>query len=162
MLGGDDLLVVGTGQSVMSSAAPTQCEDGNSFTFCSAIKPGIDGVLSSVAGGDERGDWWTRSALGDERSANADSDQDLVADGFERTLGSSPNRPGDAAFGGDMDEDGLTDSMERAGWTYEVRIGTAPATVRPLETSNPLLVDSDFDGLPDYAERYMPCPSQAR
>jgi cysteine-rich repeat protein len=151
---GDDLLVVGTGESVKDATTPTQCEDGGDFLFCSAAKPGADGVVSSVVGGD---DALVPGGSGQRRETsdplNPDTDMDLVADGYERLLGSSPNKPGDSAFGGDIDEDGLTDSVERAGWIVTVD-GVALAG---RQSSNALLPDSDFDGLPDYAERYLPC-----
>jgi cysteine-rich repeat protein len=153
-LAGDDLLVVGRGESVENASSPGQCEDGGDFLFCSAIKPGADGVVSSVIGGDDAlvpGGYGQRRETSD--PLNADTDMDLVADGYERLLGSSPNKPGDAAFGGDIDEDGLTDSLERAGWPVSVD----GAVVIALAKSNALLPDSDFDGLPDYAERYLPC-----
>lgn len=153
-LAGDDLLVVGLGESVENASSPGECEDGGDFLFCSAIKPGADGVISSVIGGDDAlvpGGFGQRRETSD--PLNPDTDMDLVADGYERLLGSSPNKPGDAAFGGDIDEDGLTDSLERAGWFVTVD-GVVSAERRQ---SNALLPDSDFDGLPDYAERYLSC-----
>jgi cysteine-rich repeat protein len=159
-IGGDDLLVVAQSQSVLDATDPTQCEDGGDFAFCAAIKPGPDGAITSVRGGD---DALVPGGAGQRRETsdplNADTDMDLVGDGFERLLGSSPNRPGDAAFGGDMDQDGLTDSVERAGW-FVVIDGVSSAPTR-LE-SNPRLPDTDFDGLPDYAERYLPCSHDAQ
>jgi cysteine-rich repeat protein len=153
-IAGDDLLVVGAGESVKSASSTSECEDGGNFLFCSAIKPGVDGVINSVVGGD---DALVPGGSGQRRETsdplNADTDMDLVADGFERMLGSSPNKPGDAAFGGDVDEDGLTDSVERVGWY--VKVNGVDSTDRL--TSNALLSDSDFDGLPDYAERYLSC-----
>lgn len=154
-VGGDDLLVVGYGESVLDANDLTRCEDGGDFAFCAAIKPGPDGVIASVRGGDDvlvPGGFGQRREISDPLSA--DTDMDLVADGFERLLGSSPNRPGDAAFGGDMDLDGLTDSVERAGWFVTIDgVSSSPTRFE----SNPNLPDSDFDGLPDYAERYLPC-----
>jgi cysteine-rich repeat protein len=153
-LAGDDLLVAGLGESVENASMPGQCEDGGDFLFCAAIKPGADGVLDSVIGGDDAlvpGGYGQRRETSDPLSA--DTDMDLVGDGYERLLGSSPNRPGDAAFGGDIDQDGLTDSLERAGWFFSVDGVVSAERVQ----SNALLPDTDFDGLPDYAERYLPC-----
>jgi cysteine-rich repeat protein len=155
-LAGDDLLVVGKGRSVLNASSSSECEDGGSFTFCAAIKPGVDGVIASVVGGDDAvvlGGTGQRRETSD--PLNPDTDLDLVRDGFERILGSSPNRSGDAAFGGDIDQDGLTDSYERQGWTVTVVAPGLPLTATRM--SNPLLPDTDFDGLPDYAEAFMPC-----
>jgi cysteine-rich repeat protein len=157
-LAGDDLLVVGPGESVENASSPGTCEDGGDFSFCAAIKPGADGRIDSVIGGDDAlvlGGFGQRRETSDPLSS--DTDMDLVADGFERMLGSSPNRPGDAAFGGDIDQDGLTDSLERAGWFVTVDGVVSAERMQ----SNALLPDSDFDGLPDYAERYLPCSSGA-
>ena len=81
---------------------------------------------------------------------------DQISDGNERLLGSSPNLPGDAIFGGDLDKDGLTDVLEGLGWTVQVTDG-AGVTSRRSVFSNPNLPDTDLDGLPDFAERNMPC-----
>jgi hypothetical protein len=154
---GDDLLIVGRGQSTGEDGL---CEDGGDFAFCAAIKPGVDGVLSSTIGGDDAlvlGGFGQRREVSD--PLNPDTDMDLVADGFERILGSSPNQPGDAAFGGDIDQDGLTDTVERAGWDVEVTIDGLASTDE--QSSNPLVADTDFDGLPDYAEKNAPCYSES-
>jgi cysteine-rich repeat protein len=159
-VGGDDLLVVGKGNSVFNASVSDKCADGGPFDFCSVVKPGADGVVGSIVGGDDAillGGRGQRLETTD--PLNPDTDQDMVADGYERILGSSPNRPGDAAFGGDIDKDGLTDSYERSGWTVTVTNAGGIAT-SGTKASNPLVPDTDGDGLPDYAEAYLPCWGQ--
>lgn len=154
---GDDLLVVGKGNSVFNASVSDQCADGGPFDFCSVVKPGPDGVVGSIVGGDDAivpGGRGQRLETSD--PLNPDTDQDQIVDGYERILGSSPNRPGDAAFGGDIDKDGLTDSYERSGWTVTVTDLAGIATPS-TKASNPLVPDTDGDGLPDYAEAYLPC-----
>jgi len=166
-LSGDDVLIAGLDQSVIDrSSVPETCEDRSEFAFCSAIKPGADGLISSIVGGNDAlilGG--TGQLLETSDPLRADTDLDLYGDGYERMLGSSPNRAGDASFAGDLDQDGLTDSLERLGATVPVVVLTAgPDPSSPVsnvqisdEKSEALLADTDFDGLPDYAERYMPC-----
>ena len=160
-LGGDDVLIAGMNQSVIDRSVPADpvCEDGGQYLFCSAIKPGADGVVSSIVGGNDSlvlGGTGQRLELTNPLSP--DSDQDLYSDGFEQRLGSSPNVPGDASFSGDLDEDGLTDSMERIAHNVSVALGGRVQVTQ--QTSEVLLPDTDFDGLPDYAERNMPCASE--
>ena len=153
-LQGDDLLVVGLGQQVQTPGGA--CADGGNFALCSLIKPGFDGRISSVRAGD---DMVIPGGTGQKREVsdplNPDTDLDLIPDGDERLLGSSPNLPGDAIFGGDLDGDGLTDLVEDLGWRVQVtnESGMTPRNV----SSNPTLPDTDLDGLPDFAERNMPC-----
>lgn len=168
LLAGDDVLIAGREQSVIDrTSTPEVCEDRTDFAFCSAIKPGADGALSSIAGGNDAlilGGTGQRIETTDPLSP--DTDRDFYSDGFERNLGSSPRHAGDASFAGDLDQDGLTDSLERLGTRVPIVV-LAPSPLDPttnvhavkttFETSEALLPDSDFDGLPDYAERYMPC-----
>ncbi|MGD2063040.1 MAG: hypothetical protein PVF51_05595, partial [Nitrospirota bacterium] len=153
-LQGDDQLVVGPGQKVRSASG---CVDGGSFELCSAIKPGVNSRIDSLRRGDDviiPGGSGQKLEVSDPLSP--DTDIDLIADGIERLLGSSPNLPGDAIFGGDLDADGLTDVLEALGWTVQVTDTTGVKSTRSV-VSDPYLPDTDFDGLPDYAERNLAC-----
>ena len=153
-LQGDDQLVVGLGQSVKSGA---DCADHGNFMLCSAIKPGLNGKIDSLRAGDDvviPGGSGQKLEVSD--PLNPDTDMDGIPDGFEQLLGSSPNLPGDAVFGGDLDADGLTDVLEGVGWTVQVTDGAGMVSTRSV-FSNPNLPDTDLDGLPDFAERNMPC-----
>lgn len=153
-LQGDDQLVVGPGQSVI---AGSECADLGNFMLCSSIKPGPNGRVDSLRAGDDLiipGGTGQKLEVSD--PLNPDTDQDLIADGNERLLGSSPNLPGDAVFGGDLDADGLTDVLEALGWSVQVIAASNDVQTR-MVSSNPNLADTDFDGLPDFAERNMPC-----
>jgi cysteine-rich repeat protein len=55
-----------------------------------------------------------------------------------------------------VDADGLTDVLEELGWTVQVSDAAGVVSTRQV-FSNPNLVDTDLDGLPDFAERNMPC-----
>jgi hypothetical protein len=80
-----------------------------------------------------------------------DTDADLVADGRERDLGGDPTNPDDGAEFRDSDQDGLSDTEESVlGWL--VNVNGLPSR---LVLSNPSRPDSDFDGLPDFAERVL-------
>jgi hypothetical protein len=155
-LQGDDQLVVGPGQSVKSSG---QCADNGNFMLCSAIKPGPNGQIDSLRAGDDvviPGGTGQKLEVSD--PLNPDTDMDQIPDGNERLLGSSPNLPGDAIFGGDLDKDGLTDVLEDQGWKVQVTDANDVTSQRTV-FSNPNLPDTDLDGLPDFAERNMPCSS---
>jgi len=73
-----------------------------------------------------------------------------VADGRERDLGGDPTDPDDGAEFRDSDQDGLSDTEESVlGWVINT------SGVSRLVLSNPSRPDSDFDGLPDFAERVL-------
>jgi len=149
---GDDQLVVGPGQSLILGM---QCVDGGNFEICSAIKPGPNGRIDSLRIGDDAvipGGSGQKLEVSD--PLNPDTDMDRIADGNERILGSSPNLPGDAIFGGDLDADGLTDVLEGLGWNVTVTDAVGAVSMR-LVTSDPNLPDTDLDGLPDFAERNL-------
>jgi hypothetical protein len=149
---GDDQLVVGPGQSLILGM---QCVDGGIFELCSAIKPGPNGRLDSLRIGDDSvvpGGSGQKLEVSD--PLNPDTDMDRISDGNERILGSNPNLPGDAIFGGDLDADGLTDVLEALGWNVSVTNSVGAVTVRPVN-SDPNLPDTDLDGLPDFAERNL-------
>jgi hypothetical protein len=170
---GDDLLFVGTGESAFEGNADAlTCVDGSRFAvvdaatgagvvrrfpLCGLIKPGPDGVLQSQPSGD---DVIVPSGRGQRLEVtdplNPDTDFDDLRDGNERLAGSSPNDPGDTGIAGDLDRDGLTDTQETNGWTVTVTPLFGAASSR-LVGSNPHVADTDLDGLPDYAERHMPC-----
>ncbi len=114
---------------------------------------------------------------------NADTDRDLVIDSRELVVGSDPLDPTDAAAFRDVDEDGLTDAMELAGWNVTITLCSnslptafnnvcndtnnpadpaygrdcadcGPRVLAPmLVVSSPADPDTDFDGLPDLVER---------
>ncbi len=169
---GDDVPLVGVGESTGQTVSGAfQCEDGSRFdgggisgltdrfVLCGVIKPGANGLLESLPAAD---DVVVPSPYGQKREStdplNADTDQDGVRDGVERGFGSSPNDPGDTGLAGDIDKDGLLDSQENTGWTVTVE-PTVGGSVSRTVTSNPNVPDTDLDGLPDYAERHMPCYS---
>lgn len=80
-----------------------------------------------------------------------DTDSDLVADGREIEKGGNPRNPNDGTEFVDSDQDGLSDSEETVlGWL--VSVNNVPPR---LVLSNPSRPDSDFDGLPDLAERIL-------
>jgi hypothetical protein len=170
-LGGDDVVFVGEGEAAYDTpAAALTCVDGSTFDvvaggqgvvarfpLCGLVKPGPDGVLQTRPGGD---DVIVPAGRGQRREftdpLDPDTDRDGLRDGVERIAGSSPNDPGDTGLAGDLDEDGLTDAQETNGWT----VTTFPlfgGAVNTLVASNPYVPDTDLDGLPDHAERHMPC-----
>lgn len=152
---GDDVPVVGIGEAVEDGAG--QCADGSEFPLCAVIRPGPDGELVSQAGGD---DVVVLSGQRVEKTdpLNPDTDLDEVSDGIEQTLGSSPNDSGDTGSPADADQDGLTDNQEtKLGWAVTFYDDSGTAQMLPTVFSNRNISDTDHDGLPDYAERYMPC-----
>lgn len=100
---------------------------------------------------------------------NPDTDGDTLRDGDERRLGTDPSiSDGDRAL--DNDGDGLVNFEENAGWTVTYyAVSTVPGqqgalvTCTPTSfaacgqppTSNPNVVDTDGDGLPDGVERLL-------
>lgn len=91
-----------------------------------------------------------------------DTDGDGAADGLERELGGNPT-VADVNDFTDADGDGLVNIVETDGWTVRVEtVSTAPATCNTLcdpgvpsertATSDPLVADTDFDGLLDSDE----------
>jgi hypothetical protein len=170
---GDDMLLVAEGQrSHEGVLADRACVDGSTFpllassttqglarrfALCGLIKPGPDGLLQSLPGLDDvvvPAGFGQRMETTDPLSP--DTDMDDVRDGFERALGSSPSDPGDTGTAGDLDRDGITDNRESSGWTVTVYpVSTGP--VSRSVSSNPYVGDTDLDGLPDYAELFMPC-----
>jgi hypothetical protein len=73
---------------------------------------------------------------------DADSDGDGTGDFAER-FSSEPSDPAQA----DTDQDGLTDSVERTGWSIMIN------GLQRSVTSHPGVSDSDADGLSDFAEK---------
>jgi hypothetical protein len=87
---------------------------------------------------------------------DVDTDNDGISDGDEKALGSNPTVKDADAFT-DSDRDGLTDSVEKAGWLTTVTTCEAPTrcTTPPITKrvfSDPNDPDSDDDGLPDNLE----------
>ena len=101
---------------------------------------------------------------------HADSDQDSVSDGLERTLGGNP-RIADFSSIGDTDHDGLVSALEE--FAYEVKVrrahprstsvddvcrnGACPTQTIDVRTvtSDPAKADTDGDGLLDAEEREL-------
>ncbi len=170
---GDDSSVVGFGaySGVSDARGFYACLDGSRFResavaslrnlplrfpLCSVIKPGANGTIETQPGADDAlvpGGRGQRLEWSD--PLNPDSDMDFIQDGFERVLGSSPNDPGDTGQAGDRDRDGLSDNQETAGWTITYR--TSNLSDSRTVHSNLNVPDTDLDGLPDYAERHLPC-----
>ncbi|MDX2169638.1 MAG: hypothetical protein SF182_21390 [Deltaproteobacteria bacterium] len=174
----DDLQVVPNGESVTefkgTSVDPRQprCVDGSEFfargipglaerfLMCGIVKPGPNGLIDSGLPLDQPLDVFSNllvpAGSGQKIEVtdplNPDTDGDEIEDGIERLLGSSPNDSADTGVSGDTDQDGLTNTTERAGWTVAVA-GTMPRKVG----SNVFNPDTDGDGIPDYAEYHLPC-----
>lgn len=170
---GDDVPLVALSEPARESVdGSLQCVDGSTFraggvtgmparfALCGVVKPGVNGVLESQSGGDDaivptgRGQ---KVEFSDPLSP--DTDFDAIRDGYERLFGSTPNDPGDTGIAGDLDEDGLTDNLERAGWSVSnYRLNGALCASCPRSVaSSPTVTDTDLDGIPDYAELHMPC-----
>lgn len=158
---GDDVPIVALSGQPNSDVGGLHCVDGSRlhasglptrFALCSVVKPGVNGRIDTLPSGD---DALVPEGYGQRREItdplNADTDQDQIRDGYERMLGSSPTDSGDTGLAGDLDKDGLTDSVERSGWSVAVN-----GVIRQVN-SNPNVADTDLDGLPDYAELHMPC-----
>jgi len=112
------------------------------------VLPGPNGTIESSQGGDDElhfGETVVTDPL------RRDTDADLVSDGLERDKGGNPRNPDDGNEFRDSDQDGLSDTEETIlGWLVSVNGETAT-----LVLSNPNRPDSDFDGLPDFAERVL-------
>ncbi|MEO8603138.1 MAG: hypothetical protein ABI629_11235 [bacterium] len=176
---GDDEQVVEPNEQVFDLTR-FECTDGSGFragglaglperfAMCGIVKPGPDGILETVPGSPLMGspDNILQNVLIPEGSGqkieytdplNPDTDGDEIVDGIERLLGASPNDPTDTGVSTDSDRDGLADNVERSGWSVSV-VGRLPYMV----ASNPYVQDTDADGLPDYAEKHMPCHDRLR
>ena len=152
--GGDDQQVVLKGDPVTDFDLPLGPDSGGVI-----IRPGPDGIIQSVAGGDDAVMLGRFVAFTD--PLNPDTDFDQVDDGFELRLGSHP-RIRDADDFADQDEDGLTDDEEtRIGWDIEVETEEEGAVAGRV-TSNPSLPDTDLDGLPDLLERLIASDPRAK
>jgi len=79
----------------------------------------------------------------------ADTDFDGVSDGRETRIGLNPNS-NDSARYTDSDQDGLSDALEDLGWDVCVE-GATGSTCKHFKPSK-ILVDSDYDGVPDVIE----------
>lgn len=93
---------------------------------------------------------------------NPDTDGDGGADGLERELGGNPAVADTDAFSDD-DGDGLVNIVESEGWVVDVELTSStpavcdtrcqPGSVQTrMVTSDPLVADTDFDGLLDSEE----------
>src|SRR6056297_2707169 len=91
-----------------------------------------------------------------------DTDGDGASDGLERELGGNPTVPDVDAFT-DADGDGLVNIVETEGWEVTIEgVSTSPSTcitrcdaglpMTMTVTSDPLVADTDFDGLLDSEE----------
>lgn len=79
----------------------------------------------------------------------ADTDLDGIPDGRETRIGLNPDS-NDAARFTDVDQDGLSDALEDAGWQVCLT-SVGPPSCKTVRSSK-VLPDSDFDGLPDVVE----------
>jgi hypothetical protein len=112
------------------------------------VLPGPNGSIESTPGAD---DILSSASSVETDPLRRDTDADLVTDGRERDLGGNPTNPDDGAEFRDSDQDGLSDTEESVlGWL--VNVNGLPSR---LVLSNPSRPDSDFDGLPDFAERVL-------
>lgn len=104
-----------------------------------------------------------------------DTDGDGIRDGLEVLLGLDPNNPSDGKDARDTDEDGLSDLKEEEGYVITVQYAegvdlsgpnscnppnNAVSLGRPRDfefrvTSDPQVIDTDGDGLPDLLERLL-------
>lgn len=96
---------------------------------------------------------------------NPDSDGDTASDGVERTFGSDPT-VNDTDLFIDSDGDGLVNIVETEGWEVTVEQVSAspevcfiqcdpgPPATRHVD-SDPMVADTDFDGLLDEEERQL-------
>ncbi len=75
-----------------------------------------------------------------------DTDDDGLLDGREVALGTDPTRP-------DSDGDGLPDGAEIAGWYFVYGFDAAGMELRTRVYPDPLMVDTDLDGLTDKQEQ---------
>ncbi|MFQ3189771.1 MAG: hypothetical protein ACI936_000897 [Paraglaciecola sp.] len=121
---------------------------GEVFAGGIVILPGLNGTIESTAQGD---DFYEPGLVVTTDPLRRDTDSDLVADGRERDQGGDPTDALDGEQFRDSDQDGLSDSEESVlGWViYPNGFGAR------LVLSNPSVPDSDFDGLPDLAERIL-------
>jgi hypothetical protein len=117
------------------------------------VLPGLNGIIDSclaqplIVGQFCKGDdFYSEGKEVKTDPLRRDSDNDSVADGRERDLGGDPTNTDDGAEFRDSDQDGLSDTEESVlGWLVNSQ----------LVLSNPSRPDSDFDGLPDFAERLL-------
>ncbi|MBN1371366.1 MAG: LamG domain-containing protein [Anaerolineaceae bacterium] len=75
-----------------------------------------------------------------------DTDDDGLLDGREVALGTDPTRP-------DSDGDGLPDNEEVSGWYFVYGFDASGKEMRTRVYPDPLMVDTDLDGLTDKQEQ---------
>jgi hypothetical protein len=111
------------------------------------ILPGPNGTIESTP---EWDDVYVAGEIVVTDPLRRDTDSDLVADGLERDQGGDPTDALDGEQFRDSDQDGLSDTEESVlGWIAYTGNSSY------LVLSNPSRPDSDFDGLPDLAERIL-------
>ncbi|MHA1368885.1 MAG: PKD domain-containing protein [Promethearchaeota archaeon] len=95
--------------------------------------------------------WYNEQYLGTDPDNN-DTDGDGLLDGYDdRGLGESIQ--GTDPLNPDTDDDGINDSVEVIGW--EIEVWGQSGLERFNVTSNPLINDTDLDGLSDRQEQYI-------
>jgi hypothetical protein len=120
---------------------------GDVFSGGIVVLPGPNGTIESIASGD---DVYVAGNVVVTDPLRRDTDSDLVADGRERDQGGDPTDVFDGEQFRDSDQDGLSDSEESVlGWMAYTGNSSY------LVLSNPSRPDSDYDGLPDLAERIL-------
>ena len=111
------------------------------------VLPGPNGTIESTPEGD---DFYQEGQMVVTDPLRRDTDNDLVADGRERDQGGDPTDAFDGEQFRDSDQDGLSDNEESVlGWMAYTGNSSY------LVLSNPSRADSDYDGLPDLAERIL-------
>ncbi|MFT6990351.1 MAG: hypothetical protein ACJASL_002329 [Paraglaciecola sp.] len=120
---------------------------GNVFSGGIVVLPGPNATIESIPQGD---DVYVPGEVVVTDPLRRDTDSDLVADGRERDQGGDPTDVFDGEQFRDSDQDGLSDTEESMlGWMVMNEVS------RYLVLSNPSRPDSDYDGLPDLAERIL-------
>jgi hypothetical protein len=124
---------------------------GDVFSGGIVVLPGPNGTIESIPQGD---DVYQEGQLVVTDPLRRDTDSDLVADGRERDQGGDPTDVFDGEQFRDSDQDGLSDTEESMlGWL--VSFSKYSQDFSYLVLSNPSRPDSDYDGLPDLAERIL-------
>ena len=148
---GDDIQQAFLGGPVISSGIVILPGANGKIDSCGFVLDPLndDGAPCGIAGGD---DSYTLGVQVVTDPLRRDTDSDLVADGIELAKGGNPTDPNDGDDFRDSDQDGLSDNEEaELGWL----VSSNGALTPQLVLSNPSRPDSDFDGLPDFAERVL-------
>lgn len=141
--------------------------DGDGVSDAEEVNGYCVGLRGSMADNDPEceGEDWPGHVFVKTCPTNPDTDGDTAPDGVERTFGGDPTVPDTDRFA-DSDGDGLVNVVETDGWEVTVeqvsaspevcfiRCDAGPAATRHV-ASNPMIADSDGDGLLDREERRL-------